>query len=305
MNNLNLNVEKGEIYGFLGPNGAGKTTTIMMLLGIVKPTAGYVTLFGKSLKDDYFGIKTKIGVASEQKNLYEEMTAQEYLYFFADLYDVENKTERVKEIFDDLNLYDRKDERLLGYSKGMKQKIEVARALLHDPDILILDEPASGLDPYGIKEIRHVILQHNKKGKTVFISSHMLSEIDKICHRVGVIHHGVLVAEDTMENIKKRFSDSVELEIELDRFLTKGDELINRLLSYDFITEVSGDDNKITIKTDTDDDYRTQISRIITTNGDIIIGFNKKELSLEDAFVTITEKNISMFTKEGDSNEQR
>jgi len=305
VNNLNLNVEKGEIYGFLGPNGAGKTTTIMMLLGIVKPTAGYVTLFGKSLKDDYFGIKTKIGVASEQKNLYEEMTAQEYLYFFADLYDVENKTERVKEIFDDLNLYDRKDERLLGYSKGMKQKIEVARALLHDPDILILDEPASGLDPYGIKEIRHVILQHNKKGKTVFISSHMLSEIDKICHRVGVIHHGVLVAEDTMENIKKRFSDSVELEIELDRFLTKGDELINRLLSYDFITEVSGDDNKITIKTDTDDDYRTQISRIITTNGDIIIGFNKKELSLEDAFVTITEKNISMFTKEGDSNEQR
>jgi len=305
VNNLNLNVEKGEIYGFLGPNGAGKTTTIMMLLGIVKPTAGYVTLFGKSLKDDYFGIKTKIGVASEQKNLYEEMTAQEYLYFFADLYDVENKTERVKEIFDDLNLYDRKDERLLGYSKGMKQKIEVARALLHDPDILILDEPASGLDPYGIKEIRHVILQHNKKGKTVFISSHMLSEIDKICHRVGVIHHGVLVAEDTMENIKKRFSDSVELEIELDRFLTKGDELINKLLSYDFITEASGDDNKITIKTDTDDDYRTQISRIITTNGDIIIGFNKKELSLEDAFVTITEKNISMFTKEGDSNEQR
>lgn len=305
MNNLNLNVEKGEIYGFLGPNGAGKTTTIMMLLGIVKPTAGYVTLFGKSLKDDYFGIKTKIGVASEQKNLYEEMTAQEYLYFFADLYDVENKTERVKEIFDDLNLYDRKDERLLGYSKGMKQKIEVARALLHDPDILILDEPASGLDPYGIKEIRHVILQHNKKGKTVFISSHMLSEIDKICHRVGVIHHGVLVAEDTMENIKKRFSYSVELEIELDRFLTKGDELINKLLSYDFITEASGDDNKITIKTDTDDDYRTQISRIITTNGDIIIGFNKKELSLEDAFVTITEKNISMFTKEGDSNEQR
>jgi len=305
VNNLNLNVEKGEIYGFLGPNGAGKTTTIMMLLGIVKPTAGYVTLFGKSLKDDYFGIKTKIGVASEQKNLYEEMTAQEYLYFFADLYDVENKTERVKEIFDDLNLYDRKDERLLGYSKGMKQKIEVARALLHDPDILILDEPASGLDPYGIKEIRHVILQHNKKGKTVFISSHMLSEIDKICHRVGVIHHGVLVAEDTMENIKKRFSYSVELEIELDRFLTKGDELINKLLSYDFITEASGDDNKITIKTDTDDDYRTQISRIITTNGDIIIGFNKKELSLEDAFVTITEKNISMFTKEGDSNEQR
>jgi ABC-type multidrug transport system ATPase subunit len=305
VSNLNLNVEKGEIYGFLGPNGAGKTTTILMILGIVKPTAGKVTLFGKSLEEDYFGIKNRIGVASEKKNFYDEMTAQEYLNFFADLYDVDNKTKRIFAVLKDLDLYDRKDERLLGYSKGMRQKIEVARALIHDPYILILDEPAAGLDPYGIKEIRNVILEQNKRGKTVFISSHILTEIERICHRIGIINHGVLAAEDTMENIRARLADSVELQIELNRYCSKDDELIKQLSKFEFVQEIKTEDNLIKLKTDVKEDYRGQISKAIATNGETILGMNKNQISLEDAFMTITEKNVSMFTEEGDNDEQR
>ena len=293
---LNLNVKKGEIYGFLGPNGAGKTTTIFMLLGIVKPTKGKVVLFGNNLRDKYFDIKSKIGVASEERNLYCEMTAKEYLSFFADLFNVKNKSERITEILRKIHLYNRKDDKLNKFSRGMKQKIEVARALIHDPELLILDEPVSGLDPNGIKEIRDIILEENSKGKTILISSHILSEIEKICHRVGIINNGILVKEDKMANMKKKLTNSVELEIELDSSYNENDKLVFKLNSYSFIKEISIKENLIKIKTDVGQDYRAKISQILSSYGATIISMNKKEISLEDIFMTITEKNISILT---------
>src|SRR5690606_15639584 len=216
VDSLNLHVEKGEIYGFLGPNGAGKTTTIMMILGLLPPTEGEVKLFGKNLSEDYFNIKRRIGVLSEVQYLYEEMTALEYLRFFGQLYQVERIDERIREVLGLVNLYDRRNELLKGYSKGMKQKLGLARALLHDPEILILDEPVSSLDPYGIKEVRDILMAENEKGKTIFISSHILSEIERTCHRVGIMSRGRLLAEDTMADLKRRLADEVELELELE-----------------------------------------------------------------------------------------
>lgn len=305
VSNINLNVKEGEIYGFLGPNGAGKTTTILMLLGIVTPTSGDVKLFGKRLEEDYFNIKSNIGVASEQKNLYDEMTAVEYLNFFADFYGVNNGTERIKELLSNLDLYERRHEQLSGYSKGMRQKIEVSRALVHNPDLLILDEPAAGLDPYGIKEIREVILEQNKKGKTIFISSHILSEIEKICHRVGIINHGILALEDTMQNIRNRLTNSAELEIELNQSADEDQELIDKLKSFNFINEIKTDDNKLLLKMDAKKDYRAKISKVISAKGATIMAMNKNEISLEEAFMTITEKNITMFTEEGDQDQSK
>ena len=171
VDDLNIHVEKGEIYGFLGPNGAGKTTTIMMLLGMERPTSGKVKLFGKDLAESYFEIKQRIGVLSEFQFLYEDMTAKEYLQFFSELYEVENPTRKIDEVLGRVALSDRQNEVLGGYSKGMKQKLGMARALIHDPDVLILDEPQSSLDPYGIREIRDIIMEENAKGKTLFISS--------------------------------------------------------------------------------------------------------------------------------------
>jgi len=293
---LNLKVEKGEIYGFLGPNGAGKTTTIMMLLGILEPTSGSVKLFGKSMKSDYFNIKRRIGVLSENQYLYEDMTALEYLRFFGELYKVENVDRRISEVLGLVNLDHRKKELLRGYSKGMRQKLGLARALLHDPEILILDEPVSSLDPYGIKEVRDILMEENRKGKTMFISSHILSEIEKTCHRVGILNKGRLLAEDTMANLRRRLMDEVQLYIELER---ASDQILQTVKELPFVVSVEANNNQLSIKTKADRDYRGQLSTAIASRGGVVLSLRRHEMSLEEAFVTITEKNLSLLTEEG------
>jgi len=294
---LNINVESGEIYGFLGPNGAGKTTTIMMLLGIVKPTRGKIGLFGKELKENYFEIKKKIGVVSEFIYLYEEMTGYEYLSFFADIYQVKDKKKRVDEVLELVNLTNRKHERLAGYSRGMQQKISIARALLPDPDLLIFDEPVASLDPYGILEVRDIIRRENARGKTFFISSHHLSEVERTCHRVGIINRGELLVEDEMEVLKKRLMKEAELEVELKE---ADHEIVKVLSRRKFVKEITPEERTLRIKTPVDHDYRSEISEVITKRGGIILSMKTKEMSLEDAFVTITEQNVSLLTKEGE-----
>ncbi len=295
---LNIHVEKGEIYGFLGPNGAGKTTTISMILGIVKPTSGTISIFGKKLQDAYFDIKRNIGIVSEHQHFYDEMTAYEYLSFFADLLRLEKKNERIDELLHTVKLYDRRNERLGGYSKGMRQKIGLCRALLNDPDLLILDEPVTGLDPHGVKEVRDIIYEENKKGRTIFISSHILSEIEKTCNRIAILNKGRLVAEDTMDNLRKKLSKDVEIVIELEQV---EQDLLDNLKELPFILRVGSDKNVLTLAVSPDKDYRKDISRFISSNGGVVIAMKQKEMSLEDAFVTITEHNISLLTEERDA----
>ncbi|HHV94731.1 MAG TPA: ABC transporter ATP-binding protein [Firmicutes bacterium] len=296
VDNLNIHVEKGEIYGFLGPNGSGKTTTIMMLLGMERPTAGNIKLFGKDLSENYFEIKRRIGVLSEFQYLYEDMTAKEYLGFFADLYEVENPEKKIDEVLSRVDLLDRKDELLGGYSKGMKQKLGMARVLLHDPDLLILDEPQSSLDPYGIREIRDIIMEENEKGKTLFISSHILSEIERTCHRVGIIHNGKLLAEDDLSHLKQQVANEMEINVELEGYT---EAIASSLKEFEFVKSVEYKDSRLTVKTTMDDDYRAQISRVISSHGGTVLSMAAKEISLEEAFIIITEQNLSLLTKEG------
>jgi len=296
VDNLNLRVRKGEIYGFLGPNGAGKTTTILMLLGILKPTRGKVYLMGKELKENPFEIKKKIGVVSEKQYLYKEMSAEEYLNFFADLYGVKNKRERIDELLSAVNLSDVRRRKLGAFSRGMQQKLGFARALLHEPEVLLLDEPVSGLDPVGIKQIRDLIKEENKRGRTIFISSHLLSEVERLCGEVGIINKGNLLAEDTMDNLKARLSDFVELEVEVSEMKK---EIIDTLSSFEFVKELSTKGNLLTLRVASDKDYRAQISQAISQQKGIVLGIKKREMSLEDAFITITQKNISLLTRSG------
>ncbi|HHT28369.1 MAG TPA: ABC transporter ATP-binding protein [Firmicutes bacterium] len=296
VDNLNIHVEKGEIYGFLGPNGAGKTTTAMMILGLLKPTEGKVKIFGKELQEDYFNIKRRIGVLSEFQYLYEDLTAYECLRFFGELYQVDDIDKRITHVLGLVNLDNRKHELLGGYSKGMKQKFGMARALLHDPEILILDEPVSSLDPYGVKEIRDIIMEENRNGRTFLISSHILSEIERTCNRIGILNRGRLVAEDTMENLRRRLEDEVELHIEIDapnEAVTKAIQGINGVISVD------ADEKQYVIKTSTERDVRPDIVRAIAATGNVVVEMRRHEMSLEEAFVTITEKNISLLAKEG------
>jgi len=292
---LNLHIHEGEIYGFLGPNGAGKTTTILMLLGIVKPTRGKVFLFGKELWADYFAIKRRIGVTSEQQYMYNDMTAYEYLSFFADLYRVKDKARRIRELLEAVELYEWKDVRTGDFSRGMRQKLGFVRALLHDPDLLILDEPVSGLDPYGIRQIRNLILEQNRRGKAVLISSHVLSEIEQTAHRVGIIHHGELLAQDNIENLRRKLGQEVELEVEL-QAVEQG--IVKALSALPFVRGVSCLDNRLNIRMDARGDFRAQISQTISAQGGIILSMKAKEMSLEETFITITEKNIHLLTED-------
>ncbi|KKN18586.1 hypothetical protein LCGC14_0954310 [marine sediment metagenome] len=294
VDNLSLEVKEGEIYGFLGPNGAGKTTTILMLLGILKPTQGEVYLFGQNITKDFLSIKKKMGVVSEKQYLYKEMTAGEYLNFFADLYGVKNRKKKIDQLLEAVNLLEVRNRKLGAFSRGMQQKLGFARALLHDPQLLLLDEPVSGLDPTGIKQIRDLIEQENKKGRTIFISSHLLSEVERLCGKVGIINKGRLLAEDTMDNLRKRLTDAVELEIELTEAKK---EIIDTLAAFDFIKGLKREENLLTIKVKADKDYRAQISEAISQQGGVVLGIKKKEMSLEEAFITITEKNISLLTE--------
>lgn len=294
VNNLSLEVKEGEIYGFLGPNGAGKTTTILMLLGILKPTQGEIYLFGQDMTKDSLSIKKKMGVVSEKQYLYKEMTAGEYLNFFADLYAVKNRKKKIEGLLGAVNLLEVRNKKLGAFSRGMQQKLGFARALLHDPQLLLLDEPVSGLDPTGIKQVRDLIEQENRKGRTIFISSHLLSEVERLCGRVGIINKGRLLAEDSMDNLRKRLTDVVELEIELSQAKKK---IIDTLAAFDFIKGLKREKNILTIKVKTDQDYRAQISQAISQQGGVILGIKKKEMSLEEAFITITEKNISLLAE--------
>ncbi|MCL4459579.1 MAG: ABC transporter ATP-binding protein [Chloroflexi bacterium] len=290
---LDLHVRQGEIYGFLGPNGAGKTTTILMLLGIVQPTSGQVYLFSEELQKDYFSIKRRLGVMGERQYLYDDVTAHEYLSLFAELYEVKEKETKIAILLEALDLYDYRNILARDYSRGMQQKLGLARALLHDPDLLILDEPVSGLDPHGIKEVRELIQEENRRGKTIFISSHILSEIEKTADRVGIINHGKLVAQDSMENIRRKLRRDIELEIELEM---SSPEIASALRSLPFVKEVVGQDNKLAVRSEETEDFRPQIFQSIASRGGVILDMRTKEMTLEDAFITITDQNISLLT---------
>ncbi|GAI02844.1 unnamed protein product [marine sediment metagenome] len=292
VDNLNLDVKEGDIYGFLGPNGAGKTTTILMLLGILRPTRGRIYLFEEELTKNFLSIKRRIGVVSEKQYLYKEMAAGEYLDFFADLYGVKNKKKKIDQLLKSVNLLEVKNRKLGAFSRGMQQKLGFARALLHDPELLLLDEPVSGLDPTGIKQVRNLIEKENKKGRTIFISSHLLSEVEKLCREVAIINEGKLLAEDTMENLRRKLSKTVELEVELSQ---AKEEIMKALSSFDFIQAIKQQENLLSLRVKSDQDYRAQISETISRQGGIVLGIKVKEMSLEEAFITITQKNISLL----------
>ena len=297
LKNLDLTVKEGEIYGFLGPNGAGKTTTILLLLDIIRPSAGKVFLFEKQLTNAGPDIRRRVGVVSERQYLYKDMTAWEYLDFFGHLYNVDDRSKKIRELLGELNLADEKNKLLGAFSRGMQQKIGFARAFLHNPDLLILDEPISGLDPNGIKQVRDLLARANSEGKTIFISSHLLSEVEKLCRKVGVINKGQLLAQEKMQNLKRRLQDEIEMDVEL---VDYSEVILGELLRLDFVRSIDKKENSLSITVDADKDYRAQISEAISKQGGVVLSIAAQEMSLEDAFIEITSKNISLLNRKGE-----
>ena len=200
VNQISLSVSAGEIFGYLGPNGAGKTTTIRMLTGQLRPTSGQAWVMGCDVVEEREALKPQIGVVSDSQNLYARMSGRGNLRFFARLYGVGKQ--RVEEILEQVGLDGRQKDKVETYSNGMKQRLVIARALLHKPKVLFLDEPTRGLDPNVAREIRRLVKQLAGEGMTVFLTTHYMEEADTLSDRVAIIHKGQIVALDTPEQLK-------------------------------------------------------------------------------------------------------
>ena len=298
VDHVNLNIPGGEIYGFLGPNGAGKTSTIMMLLGITEPTRGEIFLFGEKYKSSKLNLRKRIGVVPEKhpKGMWKWMTAREYLMFFGELFGLKGLSKRITYLLDQTGLLDAEYKKIHSFSRGMLQKLSISRALLHDPDILFLDEPISGLDPIGIKKVRDLILSENREGRTIFISSHLLSEMEKICHRVAIIYNGKLIAEDNMDNLFIKLRKEKEIIVELEK-MPKG--LPNSIKEFEFVRDARGEGNILTIIVSREGDFRGDISKLLIHKGCVPLKIEEKALSLEEAFTTITQENIKILADLG------
>jgi ABC-2 type transport system ATP-binding protein len=206
---LNLTVNSGEIYGFLGPNGAGKTTTIKMLVGLLKPTSGTAFIDGVDVIKEPIKSKGLVGYIPDSPLVYPKLTGREFLYFVSDIFEVPRSetAEKIEELFKILSLTERADNIIESYSHGMKQKIVIAGALIHNPSVLVLDEPTVGLDPASAKLVKDLLRGLAERGKTIFMSTHILEIAERMCDRIGIINNGKLIAEGTINELREKAKD--------------------------------------------------------------------------------------------------
>lgn len=225
VSNLSLEIAKGEVFGFLGPNGAGKTTTVKMILNLLKPTSGEISIFNHPHDD--LKIKYKIGFLPEHTFFYQYLTGREFLHFVGEIFGIPKAecAKRAKKLIKKVGLAEEAADRAIkGYSKGMQQRIGLAQALMNDPEIIFLDEPMSGLDPVGRREVKDLILELKNEGKTIFFNSHILADAEVLCDRVGIIKKGELVACDTIKKLTNNGKKTLEdffVEIISDKKISK------------------------------------------------------------------------------------
>lgn len=214
IDNLNLEIKNGEIFGFLGPNGAGKTTTIRMITGILDADEGEILLDGNNIKENPLEAKKSFGFVPDSPDMFLKLKGIEYLNFMADIYDVDpkNRKAKIEELTKKFEIYDNLGEQIQNYSHGMRQKIVICGALLSEPKNWILDEPMTGLDPKSSFDLKEMMRNHAKSGKTVFFSTHILEVAEKLCDRVGIINKGKLVFVGTFEELKDKFKENGSLE---------------------------------------------------------------------------------------------
>ena len=284
---LELHVRAGEIYGFLGPNGAGKTSTLMMLLGITRPTAGEILLFGERYTPERLELRRRIGVVPEKhpRGVWPWMTAREYLELFADLFGVDGARRRIEGLLERVELAAFRDKRISEFSRGMLQKLSFVRALLPDPDLLLLDEPISGLDPLGIRQVRDLIQAERRGGRAILISSHQLSEMERLCDRVAIIARGRLLAEEAMATLLSRLSPEREIHVELEGIPPGLAEGMRKLPFVSGTEEIGG---TLVVKVSREGDVRGEVARHLIGLGLVPLSISERMPSLEEAFVTIT-----------------
>lgn len=290
IDNLTFDAEQGEIVGFLGPNGAGKTTTMRILTGYMPPTDGTAVVAGYDIVEESLEVRRRVGYLPETVPLYDDMTALEYLKFMADLRKIPNSEERAYETLEHVNLAERANSYIGKFSKGMRQRIGLAQALIHRPEVLILDEPTIGLDPAQVVEMRKVIREIGKD-RTVLLSTHILTEAQQICDRVLIINKGRIVTEDTPENLQARLAGSQRV---LLRVRGEADELPARISKIKGIRDVEAKpDGSVEFEFSAGQDVRPLVAKTVVQAGFDLLEMRPIGLSLEEIFLELTRDNAS------------
>ncbi|MWV63617.1 ATP-binding cassette domain-containing protein [Halorubrum sp. JWXQ-INN 858] len=281
---LDLAVEEGEVYGFLGPNGAGKSTTINMVLDLVRPTAGTVTVLGRDATADSVAIRERTGVLPEGFSVYGRLTGRKHVEFAIESKDADADPDAV---LSRVGLADDADRKAGGYSKGMQQRLVLGMALVGEPDLLILDEPSSGLDPAGAKEMREIVREEADRGATVFFSSHVLGQVEAVCDRVGIMREGRLVAEDSVEGLREAVGGEETLEIEATGVDAAALDTVREL---DGVSRVELDEaGEGTVTVSCAGGVKTRVIATLEDSGVTVADFHTTEASLEDLFLAYTE----------------
>lgn len=277
--NIRLNVEKGKVFGFLGPNGAGKSTLIKTLLGLLIPTSGSAWILGKPLGN--IEVKKRIGYLPENFKYHDWMTGLEVMKFHSELYRLENNNKRISELMELVKLNGHEKKRVRGYSKGMQQRLGLAVALLPSPDILFLDEPTSALDPVGRIEVREIIQNLKDEGKTVFLNSHLLSEVERVCDEVAIINKGRIVAQGSLSDM---LCKGTRVEVKIG---TPSKNLVDNLSKIGSHIEIR--DNILCLKVESHEDI-PHIAKIIVESKTPLYELHTNTSSLEQLFVNLMKR---------------
>jgi ABC-2 type transport system ATP-binding protein len=282
VDNLSIEVRRGRVYGFLGPNGSGKTTTIGMVLGLLAPAAGHSELFGLDTRTHLHEALQRVGSTIEGQSYFPHLSARDNLRVWARLCGAADA--RIDEVIELVDLRERSRDKVRTYSLGMKQRLAVATALLHDPDLVIFDEPTNGLDPAGIRAFRKLVHELAAADKTVFVSSHILSEVEQFCEDVGILKSGRLLIETDVAALS-RTASVIELR-------TTDDELARKLLgALSWVGGVAREDGRLVV--DAPEERRADVSRALAEGGVYLTELRLREGTLEDFFLEVTEEAAS------------
>lgn len=291
IDNLTFNAKKGEVLGFLGPNGAGKTTTMRILTGYMPPTSGVASVAGFDVVDQSLEVRKRVGYLPETVPLYPDMTVFEYLKYMADLRKLPEAEDRVDEVLEIVHMEQRADGYISNLSKGMRQRVGVAQALLHKPEVLILDEPTIGLDPAQIIYVRDLIREIGRE-RTVLLSTHILSEAQQLCDRVLIINNGRIVAEDTPERLQAGLAGVQRVSVLV---RGDGDGLDGFLKKIPGIIRVTATrDGSVEIESPPGDDIRPVVAREVIQAGYDLLELRAVSLSLEDIFMQLTREDPTL-----------
>jgi len=287
---VDLEIEKGEIFGFIGPNGAGKSTTMKIVSGLLSPDSGEVYVDGIDAIKENKLLKEKIGYMPDFFGVYDNLMAIEYLEFYASIYGIVGEEARKlsMDLLELVNLSDKYDANVNGLSRGMKQRLCLARCLVHNPELLILDEPASGMDPKSRFEMKGILKNLKSMGKTIIISSHILSELGEICSKVGIIQNGKMVCQGTVDEVTLFATGSAPITITV---IDEVDRAIKIIKEAPTVRNVSADENRITASIIGGDIEAKNLLKSLVIQDIPVISFTKAAGNLEDVFIQITEGN--------------